>query len=158
MQRTLYLLIGPKGSGKTHIGTIVNQRTNIFFLRVEPIWLSLMPGEDGWKKVEEAIDSAFRSHDKVMVESLGIGGEVRACVDLLARKYSIKLIRVRTNLDTSMARVKSRDNAEHIPVSDERVGELNKLAAAVTMNWDLEIDNERFASDDKIVAAIQSIG
>ena len=50
-QQMLFMLIGPKGSGKTHIGTLVNQHTDIVFLRVEPIWLSLEPAENGWKKV-----------------------------------------------------------------------------------------------------------
>jgi shikimate kinase len=45
--KLLYLLIGPKGSGKSHIGALVSQHTDIYFLRVEPIWLSLQPGEDG---------------------------------------------------------------------------------------------------------------
>jgi len=46
-QKTLFMLVGPKGSGKTHIGTLVNQHTDIVFLRVEPIWLGLKPAEDG---------------------------------------------------------------------------------------------------------------
>ena len=73
MKRILYMLIGPKGAGKTHIGALVDQRTDITFLRVEPIWLSLQPGEDGWKKVELSIDRMFETHAKVMVESLGAG-------------------------------------------------------------------------------------
>lgn len=40
MSKTLYMLIGPKGSGKTHIGTLVNIHTDIKFLRVESIWLA----------------------------------------------------------------------------------------------------------------------
>ena len=50
MKKQLYILVGTKGSGKTHIGMLVNQYTDISFLRVEPIWLSLGPGQDGWKK------------------------------------------------------------------------------------------------------------
>jgi len=71
--KTLFMLIGPKGSGKTHIGTLVNQHTDIVILRVEPIWLGLKPYEDGWKKVEAVIDAMFQEQDKVMTESLGIG-------------------------------------------------------------------------------------
>ena len=73
MTQTLYILIGPKGSGKTTIGTLVDQRTDIVFLRVEPIWLGLEPGEDGWAKVEAAIDEMFLTHDKLMIESLDAG-------------------------------------------------------------------------------------
>jgi len=150
------MLIGPKGSGKTHIGTLVNRHTDIVFLRVEPIWLSLNPGEDGWQKVEATLDVMFQEHDKVMIESLGISegfGKFRAS---LAEKYSIKMIRVYADLGTCFRRVKTRNNIEHIAVSDGKVAELNQLASAVTFNWDLEINNNGPLPDEEIVDAIQS--
>ncbi len=52
MNQVLYILIGLKGSGKTYIGNLVDWHSRIKFLRVEPIWLNLQPGEDGWLKVE----------------------------------------------------------------------------------------------------------
>ncbi len=73
--KVLYMLIGPKGAGKTYIGTLVNRYTNIRFIRVESIWLSLQAGEDGWKKVEQVIDTTFKSDNKVIIESLGAGEE-----------------------------------------------------------------------------------
>ena len=156
-QKKLFMLIGPKGSGKTHIGTVVNRHTDIVFLRVEPIWLSLEPDEDGWQKVEAAIDELFQKQEKVMIESLGIGegfGKFRAS---LAEKYSIKMIRVYADLETCFTRVKTRNNAEHIPVSDDRVTEFNKIASAVTYHWDLEINNNEPISDEELMEAIQSI-
>lgn len=57
MEKTLYMLIGPKGSGKTYIGGVVGKNTDISFLRIESIWLSLKPEEDGWRKVEYEIDN-----------------------------------------------------------------------------------------------------
>lgn len=155
--KKLFILIGPKGSGKTHIGTLVNQHTDIVFLRVEPIWLSLNPDEDGWEKVEAAIDALFQKQDKLMIESLGIGKEFRKFHASLAKKYSIKLIRVYADLETCFTRVKIRNNAEHIPVSDDKVVEFNQLASAVAYNWDLEINNNEFAADEEIIEAIQSI-
>lgn len=151
------MLIGPKGSGKTHIGTLVNQRTDIVFLRVEPIWLGLKPDENGWNKVEAAIDAMFQKQDKVMIESLGIGERFVKLHASLAEKYSIKMIRVYADLETCFSRVKTRNNAEHIPVSDDRVAEFNKIASAVTYDWDLEINNNDPASDEDIIEAIQSI-
>lgn len=156
-QKNLFMLIGPKGSGKTHIGTLVSQHTDIVFLRVEPIWLSLNPNEDGWKKVEAAIDTMFQKQDKVMIESLGIGEGFSKFRASLAEKYSIRMIRVYADLETCLTRVKTRNNAEHIAVSDDKVAELNKLASAVTCNWDLEINNNDPATDKDIIAAIQSI-
>jgi RimJ/RimL family protein N-acetyltransferase/shikimate kinase len=156
-QKTLFMLIGPKGSGKTHIGTIVNRHTDIVFLRVEPIWLALNTGEEGWEKVEENIDAMFQEHDKIMVESLGVGEGFDKFHASLAQKYSIKMIRVYADLETCFTRVKNRNNAEHIPVSDDRVVEFNKIAAAVIYDWDIEINNNDLVSDADIINAIQSI-
>jgi hypothetical protein len=157
MKRTLYMLIGPKGAGKTHIGALVDQRTDIRFLRVEPIWLGLQPGEDGWKKVELIIDTMFQTHEKVMIESLGAGEGFRGFYASLAKKYSIKMIRVYANLETCLARVKNRDGVDHIPVSDDKVIEYNQIAASVTYDWALEIDNNGPALDAEIIQAICNI-
>ncbi|MGA9398371.1 MAG: hypothetical protein WBV22_08955 [Anaerolineaceae bacterium] len=156
-QKTIYMLIGPKGVGKTHIGTLVDRSTDIVFLRVEPIWLTLQPGEDGWIKVETAIDAMFQAHNKVMIESLGIGEGFRGLLISLAKKYQIKLIRVVADLDTCLSRVKNRNKLDHIPVSDDKVIEYNNSAAIVTYDWDVEIENNRPASDTDILNAILSI-
>jgi hypothetical protein len=98
----------------------------------------------------------FQKHDKVMIESLGVGEGFTKFHASLAEKYSIKLIRVYADLETCFARVKTRNNAEYIAVSDDKVTEFNKIAATVTYNWDLEFNNE-FAVDEDIIRAIQSI-
>jgi shikimate kinase len=36
-EKTLYFLIGPKGAGKTYIGTRVDRATEISFIRVEQL-------------------------------------------------------------------------------------------------------------------------
>lgn len=156
-QNNLFMLFGPKGSGKTYIGTIVSQYIDIVFLRVEPIWLGLKPDEDGWEKVEAVIDAMLQKHDKVMIESLGVGEGFTKFHASLAEKYSIKLIRVYADLETCFTRVKTRNKAEHIAVSDDKVTEFNKIAATVTYDWDLEINNNEFAVDEDIIRAIQSI-
>jgi shikimate kinase len=155
--KTLFMLIGPKGSGKTHIGTLVNQHTEIVFLRVEPIWLGLKPNENGWDQVQAAIDALFQKHAKVMIESLGIGEGFSKFRASLAERYAIKMIRVYADAETCFTRVKTRNNAEHIAVSDDRVAELNTLASAVTYQWDLEINNNDLASDADILEQIRSL-
>jgi hypothetical protein len=156
-QKMLYMLIGPKGSGKTHVGMLVDRHTDIVFLRVEPIWLGLRPGEDGWKKVEAVIDTMFQTNNKVMIESLGVGDGFCEFYADLAEKYPIKMIRVYADLDTCFARVKNRNSTDHIAVSDDKVVEFNKIAAKVTYDWALEINNNDPASDVDIISAIQSI-
>ena len=157
MSKVLYFLIGPKGSGKTHIGTLVDRHTRIKFLRVEPIWLSLQPGEDGWLKVEKMIDQVFQTTDRVMVESLGAGEGFRSFYESLAKKYATRLIRVKASQESCLERVRSRSRQDHIPVSDEQVIEYNKLAAGVSYDWDIEIDNDPPAKDNELISAILSL-
>jgi len=146
MRKILYILIGPKGSGKTYIGSKVNKNTDIKFLRVEPIWLKLAPGENGWETVEKEIDKEFQQHSKVMIESL-----------LKSHKYEVKLIKVYADLGECLRRVRNRDKSEHIPVSDEKVEEYNKIAASINHKWDAVIDNNSPATDEDILRVIESI-
>lgn len=156
MKKILYILVGPKGAGKTHIGTIVHQHTDIHFLRVEPIWLALAQGEDGWQKEESTIDALFRDHERVMIESLGAGEEFRGMLTNLQRKYDVRLIKVQTDLPECLRRVKSRGQHQHIPVSDDKVAEYNAIAAQVEYDWYAVIDNNGPASVDDILRVFRS--
>jgi len=157
MTKTLYMLIGPKGSGKTYIGSLVEKQTDISFLRVEKIWLSLKTGENGWQKVEAAIDKAFETCPKLMIENLGAGPEFHGFLESLKSKYHIKMIRVFADPGTCLDRVLNRSNKDHIPVSNTKVAEYNKIAAQVRFPWSLEIDNNGPASDTEILDAIKSL-
>ena len=151
------MLIGPKGSGKTYIGTLVEENTDIIFLRVENIWLKLNHKENGWEKVEQEIDLKFKNCNKLMIENLGAGEGFHQFYESLKKKYHIKIIRVFTDLDTCLTRVINRNNANHIPVSDGKVTEYNKIASQVSLDWDIEIDNNGPASDSEILLAIKGL-
>ena len=156
MESMIYALIGPKGSGKTYIGSKIEKNTGIKFLRVEPLWLQLVEGENGWGRVERKIDKFFFQHYKVIIESLGAGDGFNRMHASLKAKYEVKLIKVETDLDKCLRRIRSRDNADHIPVSDERVREYNRIAASVDHQWDVVINNSP-ATDEEILEAIASL-
>lgn len=157
MNKLLIILIGPKGSGKSFIGSRIEQLTGIRFLRVESLWLQLAEGEDGWMRVEHEIDRLFMQHDKVVIESLGAGDGFNRMYASLKGKYDIKLIKIETDLEECLRRVKVRDSANHIPVSDEKVREYNQVAATVKHPWDAKIDNNGPATDDNILTAVASL-
>ena len=155
------MLIGLKGSGKSTIGALADQIIGIRFLRVEPIWVDYLSRDDrsrsGWEVVEEEIDKQFAIHDRVMIESLGAGEEFKAFHASLSRKYPIKFIKVQADLETCLNRVKQRNTANHIPISDERVEEINQIAQHVVYDWDLVIDNSGPAPASEIIKAITAI-
>ncbi|HMQ51023.1 MAG TPA: shikimate kinase [Anaerolineae bacterium] len=161
MKKTLYILVGLKGSGKSYIGSLVDRLPEVCFLKVEPIWVEYLNGHDhsksGWEVVEAEIDKQFTVYDRVMIESLGAGQEFEAFYASLRRKYAIKLIKVFADLETCLDRVKRRDAANHIPISDSRVEEINQIAQHVTLDWDLVIDNRGPAPASEIIKAIEAI-
>jgi len=156
MKKKLYILIGPKGSGKTFIGHRIEQLTDIKFLSVEPLWLNLAEGEDGWNKVEQTIDELFLQHDKVVIESLGAGTGFNRMYASLNDKYEVKLVKVEVDAEECLRRVRQRDKRNQIPVSEEQVREYNRIAAKVQHPWDAFIDNNGPAADEEILAMITS--
>lgn len=67
------------------------------------------------------------------------------------------MIRVFAGPDTCLARVRSRSSADHILVSDGKVVEYNGIAAAVSYEWDLEINNRDPLSEADLLAAIRQL-
>ncbi len=112
-----------------------------------------MAGWETWggrlEKVENAIDVEFQNYDKVVVESLGAGEDFkRYCTSLRNNIQSNDTVICGSEI--CLERVRNRNSAEHIPVSDDKVVEYNRIAAAVTSDWDAEINNHEFASSSYI--------
>jgi shikimate kinase len=158
MAKTVIYLIGLKGSGKTYIGALLSRKTDIRFLRVEPIMLGLTEGEDGWAKVAAAVDEVLAEHDRVAIESLGGHEGFERLHASLAERYVVKYVRVVTDPATCLRRVQARSTADHIPVSDDQVVEYNAVAEKVELPWDAVIDNNGPATDAEILAAIAGLG
>src|SRR5512134_1557953 len=82
----LILLIGPKGSGKSHIGRLLESAFNIHFFHVEPLWMKYYAecreagrepsiGE-GVRRIHPAISAALGSYRHVCVETTGASREI----------------------------------------------------------------------------------
>jgi hypothetical protein len=99
----------------------------------------------------------FKSHEKVMIESLGAGEGFCGFHASLAKKYPIKMIHIFADLDICLERVKNRKKIDHIAVSDDNVMEYNQIATSVSYDWALEIDNNGPAPDAEIIQAIHNL-
>jgi hypothetical protein len=119
--------------------------------------LNLAEGEDGWNRVEREIDALFLQHDQIIIESLGAGDGFNRLYASLKVKYQLKLIKVETDLDECLRRVRSRDKENHIPVSDDKVREYNRIAARVQHSWDKIIDNNGPATDEEILKVFETL-
>jgi len=151
------MLIGPKGSGKTYIGTVLERRAGIHFLRVEPVWLALADGQDGWLQVEREIDACLRKTDVVTMESLGGSEGFERLRHNLSKKYTLRYVRICVPLDVCLDRVRNRNSSDHIEVSDAKVAMYNRVAAEVDLPWDLELNNDPPMAEELILNATKGI-
>lgn len=164
--KTVIVLVGPKGSGKTFIGQLASEALALRFLRVEPIFLENMRRSrltgvaqeaEGYREVRARVDAALRAEPRVVIESTGASTAFPAFLDALRSAYEVKLVAIRAPLDRCLERVRTRDRTDHIPVSDDRVEEINARAVAVALPWDLEIDNGGPAPAETILRQLRAV-
>lgn len=133
--KTIYLLIGQKGSGKSFIGTIFEQEFGIRFLRVEDWARQIMMGreiddETYLNQVFEAIEAGVRDSlmgaNEIVFESTGLTPHFDRMLENLQRDFRVKTIYINAQADTCLNRVKSRDLTIHIDVSDQQVNMINE--------------------------------
>jgi shikimate kinase len=163
MKKHIIVLIGLKGSGKTYIGTLIQEKLGIKFFRVENIWLSL-PTErfsneyiiEGFSLVEKELDRFLIDTDWIIIESTGATDYFNIFLDKIKSKYDVKLVKINTDPELCFKRVKSRDSSIHIPVSDDIVDKINRDALKVDLHYDLLINNDK-SKDNEIIEKIQTI-
>jgi len=165
--KTVYVLIGLKGSGKTYTGKLLSERLAIPFLRVEDIFLKLKttnPPDDqnyvtrGYENVENEIRSLLTGFDELTIESTGIAFQFREMIAKLKIDFDVKLIKIDTDPELCFQRVKWRNQTGHIHVSDEMLAEINKLSESVCYDYDLIIKNSTTADDELIFEFIKAFG
>jgi len=164
--RVVVLLVGPKGSGKTFVGALVSERLGLAFLRVEPIFLahqaaSRLAGAardaEGYARVLAEVERRLAGAPGLLLESTGASEVFPAFLEALRARHPVRLVAVRASPAVCLERVRTRDAADHIPVSDERAAEINRRAAAVRLPWDLELDNGGPAPAEVIVEAFRRL-
>ena len=161
--KQLIILIGLKGSGKTYIGSLIQERLGINFIHVEDIWRSMKQKRFsknyysvGFGLVKQEIKNQFRNSDIVTIESTGASQYFEPFLRELEAMYALKLVRIVTSPETCLGRIKSRDSSIHIPVSDNIIKQINREALKVDLEFDSVIENEN-SSDDEILMKINEM-
>ena len=163
MSKTLFILIGPKGSGKTHIGTLVQQELGIVFIRIEDLWVKLKEERfsneylrKGFSQVEKEINNKFKETNTLIVESTAASTEFHNLLSRLKANYEVKLIQIIAPLDLCLERIKKRDQSIHIAVSEAQIEEINRISSSADLPFDLTIKNDK-TTDDEIIKKFSSL-
>lgn len=163
---TVLLLVGPKGSGKTFIGSLICKHLGVPFFRAEPIFLENLRSSrlrgaardaEGFEKVFAEVERWLVNTPRVALESTGASDAFPPFLDALRSKYQVLLVSIQAPPETCLERVRTRDPKDHIAVSDDNVVAINRRAAKVRLDWDLEIDNGGPAPAAVILAAMRRL-
>lgn len=148
--KSLVVLVGPKGAGKSTIGAFLAVELGIRFLRVEPLFLEVRGRlgashpeyeQRGFEAVLAALRHALASDETVCFESTGASEHFGWLLSELREVARVHLVRVVATPAQCVERIRGRDASIHIPVSDDDVERVNALAARVVLPWSAEVDN-----------------
>lgn len=161
------VLVGPKGSGKSFVGRLLERELGVSFLRVEPIWLALKTAEpdlSGPAYMEKGMDAVLAAArelaDRVSAFSLETTGAMDGTEAFIARFADFanpRLINIRAGRDACLRRVRERDQAEHIAVSDHIVAAVHERSNALRLPFELVIENDPYAVPADIAKAVRSL-
>lgn len=193
---TVIILVGPKGCGKTYIGSLLERQIRkIHFVRVESIFMKLKAEkssendealdmkkltewcyEETAQEVQNALlmkegvvdEKATNNVDKeigittdddkvAVLEVTGVAPQLPKLLKTLQSRHTVKFVKVSASLETCLQRTKERDTSQHIPVSEDRINEINRLASAVEYPWDMMIQNDPFKTDEEILGMFMNL-
>jgi len=155
--RTIYLLVGPKGSGKSYIGKLMEQLYHINFIRVEDKVRSIRHGRsiddesylrEAFEVIEQNIREALAAHDRIVFESTGLTEYFDKMLVNLSTDNVIVTIRVDASDDVCLKRIQTRDQQIHINVSDDEVILINKRVREKAISTSFTIFNENLTREE----------
>ena len=164
--KSVFLLVGAKGSGKTYIGDLIEANRGISFIRVEQRLLEYVEAStsiaseipnDGYDLELNWIDEVLSVRNEVISEATGSSKYLAKFLSNIALKYELMLIRVSCPLEVCFQRVRRRTQEHQFEVSDRSLREINIATQNVELNWALEIDNGSPADDRIILQAFDSL-
>ncbi len=150
-KKQVILLIGPKGSGKTFIGSFIQERFGIRFLRVEDWAKAIKKSREVTDEVylaevfdciETGVRKALLSSDHVVFESTGLTDHFDRMLASFRNDCKVTTIGISANSALCLQRVRSRNSSIHIAVSDDMVLQINEKVEKKDIETDFQIVNE----------------
>ncbi len=165
--KTVYILIGARGSGKTYIGKLIDKELRIKFLLVEPYFLEAAKREDYkntnnnlfakiWQKIGEDIDNYLKNNEEIIFESLGVFDSFKNFLKNLKSKYNIKLIKINCPQNICFYRLKNRDPSLHVKIDKNDIEKIKESLDKEKYKFNLVIENENL-SDDEILSLFKKL-
>jgi shikimate kinase len=146
------VLVGPKGSGKSHIGRTLQRHMGVHFFHVERLWMRYYAEcrdaarepsiAEGIARVHPRIVDTFGTHEHVCVETTGASPEILGDLLSLAPSSKTLVARVAAPLELCLERIALRNQCNQIPMDVETIRMVYALSSAATVPTDLTLQNK----------------
>lgn len=163
----IWLLVGPKGAGKTTIGRILERAVGAHFLEVELIAKRVLDStggaidEDYARQAFEAIAAEVLAVSDgcrmVVLETTGASTETASFIARLRRDHVVRLVRVHSKAETCAKRIATRDSSRQVEVPVELVRQMHERTEALHLDWNLEVENDPPLSSEEILQALEPL-
>ena len=163
--KNILLLIGPKGSGKSFIGSLLEKEFGIKFVRVED-WAKNIKRErnindDGYltevfQVIEEGIRKALKDRDTICFESLALSDPFDRMVNNLVKDFKLITIKILCDLENCIERIQLRDQSQQIIISESQIREVNRMVTERDYKTNYKILNNT-SDKDYLVEELKKI-
>lgn len=149
MKKTLFVLLGPKGAGKSYISRLMEKEWAIKFLRVEDIWLELekenVSLEEktslGRKKIKQEIKKLFLTHNAISIESTGTSDNFEDFLGELQQRCEVCIIKVLAPTSLCLERIAQRNTQNHVAYNLEELLEKDAMARDLEFGSKIIVNN-----------------
>lgn len=163
--KSIYLLIGQKGSGKSFIGTLMEKEFGIKFLWVEYLAKQIKREREiddesyiieYFQTVEREVRTILESYDRIVFESTGLTAYFDQMLENLRNDFLVITIGVKASDELCLQRTKTRDKTNHINVSDDQVNQINQQVRKKLLLTDFNLVNEN-KTKEQLISEIKQL-
>jgi shikimate kinase len=159
------LIVGHKGSGKSHIGRKLEKHLGILFFHVEPEWMSYYAEcqasgrqpliSEGVARLHPLLVDALRTHEHVCVETTGASAEILNDWLSLTPPSNTLIVRVSAPLELCLERIVARDQTNQVAMDVESIRQVHALSEVGHLQADLTLENVEL-SEAEIISLFKS--
>ncbi len=154
----LILLVGPKGSGKSHVGKLLESALGVQFFHVEPHWLAYYDEcaragrepsiAEGVRRIHPMIAEALETNRHISIETTGASREILDDLLSFRARHPVLLANVHAPLSVCLHRIATRDPSRQIPMDEGGIRQVHELSEALDLDFDVALDTTDLSDTD----------